>query len=314
VRLKVAKDVLKKMNDEHCLIARKALNRPPSNGEIIVHGFVKPIVKNQSYTSFLKNNAVTAILVGKINIFVSHAWSSSFVETVQDAHMNFLIQSFLFFRTLGMDEYMLKCSQLALKIAEDIGNEWGMARVKSNVALALTELGRFAKAVDMRKIIVEERTEKYGPEHDDTLTGRYLLGKAYMCSAQWVKAEIELRAVLKVYKEKHEPMHYEIRETQETLAQVLRDSRKDLDQAQMLFKELYDHKSKTFGSEDPTVLFTAVQHARCFDLKGHHEAALKTYNKAWPTILRTWGENDADVKMVRSWIDEAKSNILEKKE
>jgi len=486
VRLEVAKDILKKMTDERILIARRALNRAPSNGEIIVHGIVKTIAKNESYAVFLKNNPSTANLVGKINIFVSHAWRSPFIETVKaieeyenqlpaDAppcyyfidffsvnqfdstkdleksgwvaqesqklllmatplskprtlsrawcifevvnaivgdteiilampaaeknefivkveqlrgssglesfldiitridsknsqasvkedlkmiqdftvdklggyhmvdqkvtnalrqwvgktlknlsesykpdgtyeHMKFLIQSCLFFRTLGMLEDMLKYSRLALKIAEEIGHQRGKERGRSNIALALTKLGRFAEAIAMRKIIVEERIEKYGPENEETLNARRLLGVAYTLSAQWDEAETELRSVLKAFKEKFKPMSYRIRITQVSLAIVLRESGKDLDQAQMLFKEVLDHRNKKLGPEDVCTVFSAAQHARCIDLKGDHEAALKTYNKAWPIMLRTWGEKDSDVKMVRSWREEATSKIFEKKE
>jgi len=484
VRLEVLMDILKNLNDDHRIIASRALKRTPSNGETIVHGIVKTVAKNQSYATFLKENPDTADMIGKINIFVSHAWSSTFKGTVEsieafeaqlpddappcfyfvdffsinqydaekdlkqlklivqesqklllmatpwrkpvtlgrawcifelgnavlgetevvltmtaegksdfmksveqittsydmefllsslteidsknseasvksdlemiknfimdklggfdlvdqkvgDAlrqwiaeslkmwcesykpwgtpkHCSFLSSSCFFFLTFGMWEYMLKCGQLSVKIAEDFGVYYGGG--KKNVALALEYLGRFSEAIAMRKLILKKSIEKNGPKHKETLQDRRLLGAAYMAASQWDKAEVEIRSVLKVYQEIHEPMHYRIRIAQDHLAIILRDSGKDIDEAQKLFKELLDQNIKEFGVEDPTVLINAVQHARCLDLRGYHATALQTYNQAWPTILRTWGENDKDVKMVRRWIVQAKSRTVEKKE
>merc|ERR1712060_494548 len=68
-------------------------------------------------------------------------------------HANFLGTSCLFFRTLGMYEWMLKCSQLVVKIGNDIGNERAVAQAKSRVALAYRKLGRFNDEITMRKLI-----------------------------------------------------------------------------------------------------------------------------------------------------------------
>merc|ERR1712060_274137 len=180
-------------------------------------------------------------------------------------HALFLLTSCLFFRTLGMYEWMLKCNQLSVKIGNDIGNERIVHRGKSSVATAYRMLGRFTEEITMRKLILKERLEKHGPKHKNTLSGQRLLGAAYMAASQWDQAELEIRSVLKVYKEIYAPMQYEIRIAQDDLAIILRDSGKDLDQAQKLFKELLDYESKTSGAETPEVLFTAVQHPRCLD-------------------------------------------------
>merc|ERR1712060_616195 len=58
-------------------------------------------------------------------------------------HAKFLLTSGLFFRTLGMYEWMLKCTQLSMKIGNDIGNQRIVNRGKSSVASAYRMLGRF---------------------------------------------------------------------------------------------------------------------------------------------------------------------------
>jgi len=82
VRLKVARDILNQLSDENRKIACDVLGRAPSPGEVVVHGLVKTIVKETSYSEFLKNQPESANLVGQINVFVSHAWGLSFKNTV----------------------------------------------------------------------------------------------------------------------------------------------------------------------------------------------------------------------------------------
>ena len=64
VRLKVAKDILNKLSDENRRIACEVLGRVPTPGEAVVHGLVKTIVKETSHAEFLKNQPVSANLVG----------------------------------------------------------------------------------------------------------------------------------------------------------------------------------------------------------------------------------------------------------
>jgi len=101
-------------------------------------------------------------------------------------------------------------------------------------------------------------------------------------------------------------MSSDIRACQGKLAEILRDSGKDVDEAARLYKELLDYKTKCWGSLDPTVIVTAAHHARCLDLKGSTVEALKTYQKAYPICLKQWGEKDLDVQKIRSWIEAAK--------
>ena len=73
VRLGVAKDIVAKLNKVHERIARDVLKRKPSHGEVIVHGLVKKIAEGESYAEFLKRSSDSSVLVGKVNVFVSHA-------------------------------------------------------------------------------------------------------------------------------------------------------------------------------------------------------------------------------------------------
>ena len=82
VSLQVLKDIVSKLSEENEKIARDVIGRVPSPGESVVHGLVKTIVKDQSFSEYLKNRSSSAHLVGKINVFVSHAWGSSFQNTV----------------------------------------------------------------------------------------------------------------------------------------------------------------------------------------------------------------------------------------
>ena len=93
-----------------------------------------------------------------------------------------------------------------------------------------------------------------------------------------------------------------IRGCQAKLAEVLRDSGKSLDEAAQLYKVMLDFEIKVVGRNHPTVLLTAAEHARCLELKGSPNAA-DTYRRAYPILLKTWGEKDVDVKKVRSWIE-----------
>eukprot|EP00495_Collosphaeridae_sp_1-RS-2012_P007871 TRINITY_DN7663_c0_g1_i1.p1 TRINITY_DN7663_c0_g1~~TRINITY_DN7663_c0_g1_i1.p1 ORF type:complete len:95 (-),score=2.51 TRINITY_DN7663_c0_g1_i1:154-438(-) len=90
-----------------------------------------------------------------------------------------------------MSEWILKCSQLSVKIGNDIGNQGAINTGKSTVAAAHRMLGRFTEEITMRKLIWKERLEKYGPKHPNTLSGQRLLGSAYMAASQWDQAERE---------------------------------------------------------------------------------------------------------------------------
>merc|ERR1712060_646072 len=99
-------------------------------------------------------------------------------------HALFLLTSCLFFRTLGMYEWMLKCNQLSVKIGDDIGNERIVDSGKSSVAMAYRKLGRFTEEITMRKLILKGLLEKHGPKHKITLTRQRALGAAYMAASQ----------------------------------------------------------------------------------------------------------------------------------
>ena len=98
-------------------------------------------------------------------------------------------------------------------------------------------------------------------------------------------------------------MSANIRNCQDQLAVILRDSGKDVDEAARLFKELIDHGVKEYGYRHPWNQLIAAKYARCLELKGSRVEALEIYKKVHPIISKKWGENDIDVKDVQSWID-----------
>jgi len=196
----------------------------------------------------------------------------------------------------------LKYSKEALDIFENKGDESKSEDAKNDLAIAYHRLERFSEAIEVRKQLVEEGTRKYGAKHRYTLTYKFNLGYSYQQTEDWSKAEELFREAWSARKELDKPMSQMIRIYQNALAEVLRDSGKDLEQAEKLFKEMLDFKTKRWGELDYTVQLTAIHYARCLELRGSISKALEIYNKAYPILLQVYGENDRNVRSVRSWI------------
>jgi len=211
-----------------------------------------------------------------------------------------------------MWEFKLKSVRQALKIYEEAGNMNGAELARNQISIALPKLGRLSEAIELGEKILQSRIKKYGLEHDRVATVRYSQGVLYMETKQWEKAETQMRTALSYYKKTQSPMSSDIRGSQAKLAEILRDTGKDVDEAARLYKEALDWKTVKFGKQHPTVLLTAAGHARCLQLKGLTSTALKTYKEAYPIMRKTWGDNARDVKNIRSWMEAAGSD--EKKE
>jgi len=471
----VAKDVLANLNKAHKTKARDVLKREPSCGEIIVHGLVKASAKDESFAEFLKRSSDYAELVGEVNVFISHAWGSSFDDTVQaiedfeaklpdeappafyfidyfavnqwdakkdldqlgviaqrsqklllmlspwqkpatlgrawcifevahaligstevvvsmpptekrrfqDAlprllsrqsqvssfldiftgidsrnsktsveedsikikkfieekldgyeavdqsvanalrewlartvqnlcemhrtkgkkqYTNFVWTSCLLFRALNKHGLIVHYLKQAINIFKDEGDWDSEYRAKNDLALALKNLGRYPEAIELYTQVIEEKTRKLGAMHYGTLKSMQNLGCAYQASKEWSKAEALLRTVWNDMKETQKAMSPGIRLVQGKLAEVLRDSKKDLIQAEYLFKEMLDYFTKVWGEFHHSVQYTAVEYARCLELKGSTAEALKMYMKGYPILLKAYGANDNKVKKVGGWI------------
>ena len=246
-------------------------------------------------------NALRLWIAGAMKIFCESFETQGTIE-----HAKFLIQSNLLFSAVGKFEIMLNFARQALEICEKVGNEWWIENAMVDVMIALVKLGRHSEAVEMNEQMLELVLKKYGPEHKDTAGAQYNLGVSYMKIQDWSKAELQLRNSWNLRKKLGSPMSHGVRLAQTKLAEVLRDSGKDVDEAARLFKEVLDYKSRVFGAQDATVLLTEVGHARCLEIKGFTVQALETYNKAFPICLKTWGENDPDVKKIDRWMEAAK--------
>jgi len=220
-------------------------------------------------------------------------------------HASFLLKSNHLFSCLCMHDTELKCARQALKIFEDAGDEENAEVACNHVTSALSLLGRHTEAIALEEEDLEKMIKKYGLEHKETAYARYNLAISYIYTEQWSKAETQMRAAWNYWKKVDEPMSCLIRAAQGKLARILRDSGRDLDEALRLYKELLDFKTTVWGSRNPTVLVTAVDHARCLELKGYTGRALMTYKEAYPMLLKTYGEKDLDVSRVRRWINAA---------
>ena len=188
-------------------------------------------------------------------------------------------------------------------------DERGVSVAMNNEAVALQGLKRYEEAVQIYKRIIELSVKVYGLVDTNTAIYQDNLAYLYYAMQNWDEAEVLISRALKTFKKLQKPMSPAIRGAQLSLGRVLRDSGKDLIQAELLIKEVLDYEIKHVGVNNPSVMLTLVNHARCVALKGEHERALENYVRCLPVLTKQYGEDYTKVKELRNWIIEAKDKL-----
>jgi len=240
----------------------------------------------------------------------AYQFGETYTSEGTEEHALFLLGSNWLCGSLGMSDCMLKCSEQVLRIYEEIGNTGQVVDAMGKVSFAFQNFGRFSEEIKLWEKWLESTIKKYGPEHDRVAMTRYYLSESYLRTKLWAQAETQIRLALTYWKynnKKQQPVNEERRTALKSLAVILRDSGKDLDEATKLFKWMLDWETAQFGKQNPTVLLTAAHHARCLQLKANL-TALQTWEKAYPTLLETYGKNHRDVMDVFCWMNAARTD------
>jgi len=228
-------------------------------------------------------------------------------------HADFLFSANHLFSKIGKYDFLLKCATKEAAIYEDLKLENRRDVAMNSVGFALKALNRQTEAELVYKTVIDSSIKKNGLFNKRTADRQYNLGTMYLSIQKWDEAEKILTIALNTFKKLQNPMSRDIRSTQSKLAEALRDGGKDLGQAELLFKEVLDYQLKYAGLQMPYVNSSLIHYARCIALKGEHKRALKDYMKALPILVKTYGEDDKEVKTLRVWITQAQQNIQEVK-
>jgi len=97
-------------------------------------------------------------------------------------------------------------------------------------------------------------------------------------------------------------MSDDIRNIMQHLAEVLRDSEKDLVGATRIFDKLIAHETKVSGRNQASTLLIVAARGRALALLGSHQEATEAYTEALPAIHAAWGANDEYVKSCQEWL------------
>jgi len=218
------------------------------------------------------------------------------------AHANFLYDSAMVLNSQGMhmEEYMKY--QEARDLDIQIGDKRGVLMSKNGMAVALGEMGKVKEALALQREVADDYIEEFGSMEQETLVVKYNLGVWLQRAEEWEEAESVLREVLEIRKSKEQTMSEDIKNIMQHLAEVLRDSQKDLQGSITIFDELIAYEIDESGRDHENTLILIAGRGRAFALLGSHTEASAAYTEALPVIYRAWGSNDRYVRACQEWL------------
>jgi len=221
------------------------------------------------------------------------------------AHANFLYDSAMVLNSQGMhmEEYMKY--QEARDIDIQIGDKRGVLMSKNGMAVALGGMGKVKEALALQREVADNYVQEFGPIEQETLVVKYNLGVWLQRAEEWEEAESVLREVLKTRGSKEQTMSEDIKNIMQHLAEVLRDSQKDLQGSITIFDELIAYESNVSGREHEKTLILIAGRGRAEALLGSHAEALAAYAEALPVMYRAWGANDRYVQACQEWLSKS---------
>lgn len=218
------------------------------------------------------------------------------------AHANFLYDCAIFFNSQGMHQVEYSKYEEARNVDIQLGDLRGALMSKNGMAVALGEMGKVQEALRLQRELRTEYMTEFGPEEKETLIVKYNLGVWLQRAEEWEEAESVLRDVLESRKSIEKPMSDDIRNIMQHLAEVLRDSEKDLVGATRIFDKLIAHETKVSGRNQASTLLIVAARGRALALLGSHQEATEAYTEALPAIHAAWGANDEYVKSCQEWL------------
>jgi len=175
------------------------------------------------------------------------------------------------------------------------------------------KMGKLKEALPMAIQNLENQEKLRGAMHLGTLSSKRCLGAIQKDLGMNKEAEENLRAILEVFEKAEEPNEHQILVTKYQLAETLRNLGR-LDDAVNMYQDLIDRKTKKLGRDHPSTLNCVLMKARCLALKNMPELALPLYEETLPILRMKWGAKDPSVINGNKWIEEARSQLLEKKD
>jgi hypothetical protein len=124
---------------------------------------------------------------------------------------------------------------------------------RSNLALALWDLGRREEAADEHRAVLDTRTRVLGVEHPDTMASRSNLALALWNLGRLEDAEAEHRAALDTRTRILGAEHPDTLTSQNNLGVVLRDLGR-LEEAEAEHRAVLDTRTRILGAEHPDTL------------------------------------------------------------
>merc|ERR1719369_2107920 len=100
-------------------------------------------------------------------------------------------------------------------------------------------------------------------------------------------------------------MSEDIKNIMQHLAEVLRDSQKDLQGSITIFDELIAYESDESARDHENTLILIAGRGRALALLDSHSQALSAYAEALPGMYRAWGANDRSVRACQEWLSQS---------
>jgi len=175
------------------------------------------------------------------------------------------------------------------------------------------KMGKLEEALPMAIKNLENQEKFRGPMHLGALASKRCLGAIQKDLGMNKEAEENLRTILEIFEKAEEPDEHQIRVTKYQLAEALRNLGR-LDEAMEMYQDLINRKTKSDGRNAPSTLNCVLMKGRCLALENKPELAIPLYEESLPILRVKWGAKDPSVINGNKWIEEARLQLLEKKE
>jgi tetratricopeptide (TPR) repeat protein len=173
---------------------------------------------------------------------------------------------------------------------------------RSNLALALWDLGRHEEAAAEHRAVLDTRTRVLGVEHPDTMASRSNLALALWNLGRLEDAEAEHRAVLEARTRVLGAEHPDTLTSQNNRVQVLRDLGR-LEEAEAELRAALGFFAQVRGAEHPDTLTSRANLAAVLRDLGRLEEAEAEHRAALETRTRILGAEHPDTLTSRNNLD-----------
>lgn len=263
-------------------------------------------IKNE-LGGFIKVDSMVSEAMRKWFLRSAEGLKESFPEADKGSyeHAELIHQVALFYYGLSLHEDAVRLWDEAIAIQKKNGNSRWLIYEKNKIYM-IRKSGKALEALPMAISNLNCHRKEFGETAETTLECKRLLGTVYKDLGMNPEAEEILKEILELFEK--DQMDWQIRVTKFQLAEVLRNSGKFDDSAEM-YDWLVKVNTKRVGREGVGTMCSLLNYARCMHLKGKRELALSLYEEAVPILLVQWGVKDPQTILGEKWLGMCRSEL-----